>query len=70
MMSQRSGVSARPKVYHTDPALKLNPTEEQWNAIVMENFEKHNQDKRDTIKYAFGKSKKIQEEQCVQIKNR
>jgi len=48
----------------------LNPTEEQWNAIVMENFEKHKQDKRDTKKYAFGKSKKIQEEQCVQIKNR
>lgn len=41
MLSQRSNVSNRPKVYHTDPAKDLNPTEAQWNAIVMANYAKH-----------------------------
>ena len=62
MMSQRSAVSNRPKVYHTDPAAILNPTEEQWNAIVMQNLKKDREEKRNTKQNAVGKSKIIQDE--------
>jgi len=50
-------VSQRPRVYHTDPAKDLNPTEDQWNAIVMANFEKHKQEKLSVKKNALEKNK-------------
>lgn len=63
-------MSQRPRVYHTDPAKDLNPTEDQWNAIVMANFEKHKQEKLSVKKNALEKTKKIQEEQIRQMQIR
>ena len=63
-------MSQRPRVYHTDPAKDLNPTEDQWNAIVMANLEKHKQEKLSVKKNALEKTKKIQEEQIRQMQIR
>ena len=50
-------MSNRPKVYHTDPAKDLNPTEDQWNAIVMQNLEKDRAEKRMVIQNKLGKNR-------------
>ena len=52
-------MSNRPKVYHTDPAKDLNPTEEQWNAIVMQNLKKDRAEKRLVKENYLGKNKVI-----------
>lgn len=68
MLSQRTGASVKsvkPRIYHTDPALELNPTEEQWNAIVLQNLKKFEKDKKDVKVNQYEKTKKIQLEQLV-----
>ena len=62
MRSAASVRSVKPRIYHTDPAKDLNPTEEQWNAIVLQNLKKFEQEKKDVKINKFEQTKKIQEE--------
>ena len=47
------------KLYYEDPASVLNPTEQQWNDIVMENRRQFEQEKVTVIQEKFQKLKKI-----------
>lgn len=55
------------KVVHTDLAAELNPTEEQWNAIVQQNLKNFEEEKKRVKAERYQRTKKIQEEQKVQM---
>jgi hypothetical protein len=48
-----------PTIYYEDPANALNPTEEQWNSIVKNNYEKHYEEERQKKQRMLEKSKAI-----------
>lgn len=62
-----NGVGSKLKVFHLDPAAQLNPTEEEWNAIVQHNLHNFELEKQRVIREKAERSRKIQEEQKKQI---
>ena len=49
-------------VHHEDPAAAMNPSDEQWNAIVQQNLKNFEQEKQRVMQEKIEKSKRIQEE--------
>jgi hypothetical protein len=54
-------------VHHEDPAAAMNPSDEQWNAIVQQNLKNFEQEKQRVMQEKIEKSKRIQEEQKRQM---
>ena len=54
-------------VHHEDPAAAMNPSDEQWNAIVQQNLKNFEQEKQRVMQEKIEKSKRIQEEQKLQM---
>ena len=54
-------------VTHEDPAAAMNPTNEQWNAIVQQNLKNFEEEKQRVIQEKKEKLKKIQDEQKRQM---
>lgn len=57
--SRVSGGARKMIVHHEDPAAAMNPSDEQWNAIVQQNLKNFEEEKQRVMQEKIEKSKRI-----------
>lgn len=58
-ITSRASGGAKMIIHHEDPAAAMNPSEEQWNAIVQQNLKNFEMEKQRVLSEKKEKLKKI-----------